>query len=121
MSSRDIAGEALRGAKRKYRTRLRGAYDTAHVVQVACDSMRTLCAFIALIMSASIVGCAAHRKAPSRAIDYFPLAVGNAWTYRTGPRVSEYTNSVTDTRSIDGVTTYAMVIHNTYSFIAKTK
>lgn len=81
--------------------------------------MRMSRQLIAVCLLATIPACTHQNHAGLPRPDYFPLSVGDTWTYRTAPRVSEYTNTVTETRAVNGITTYAMVIHNTYSFIAK--
>lgn len=66
-----------------------------------------------------LAGCATTPSpAPVPKADYFPLAVGDRWTYRMSPGTKVYDAQVTATREIRGVKTYAMAVESTYTFLA---
>lgn len=78
---------------------------------------------VGIILLATVVlaaGCAENspQTLPTKA-DYFPLAVGDTWTYRMSPGTKVYDARVTEKRSIGGVAAYALAVEDTYSFLAE--
>jgi hypothetical protein len=51
--------------------------------------------------------------------NYYPLAIGDQWTYVMAPRRYTYTSQILATRVISGITTYALSIGQSYSYLAK--
>lgn len=72
------------------------------------------------LTSLALTASVAAQKAPAR--DYFPLRVGDTWTYRTTPEPSEFTVKVlSEEKQPDGATLYLLekkagvLVHTWYS------
>ena len=51
--------------------------------------------------------------------DYFPLVVGDSWTYRMAPGTKIYEAKVTASRMVGSTKTYAMAVEETYSYLVE--
>ena len=76
----------------------------------------------AALLSCALFGCAppAHynEKASAPPASYYPLAIGDHWTYRFVPGGKTYDADVTERKVIDGGPTYAVAINSEYSYMA---
>jgi len=62
-------------------------------------------------------GCSKDQRSVIPPGDYYPLAVGDTWTYRMSPGTKLYDAQVTATRTIENTKTYAMAVEDTYSYL----
>ncbi len=51
-------------------------------------------------------------------LNYYPLAVGDHWTYEFVPGGKRYDADVTESKVLNGTTTYAYAIGDSYSYMA---
>lgn len=81
-----------------------------------CYKHSCLFALVFLLFAA---GCSQNSagKHPSQG-DYFPLALGDTWTYRMSPGTKVYEAQVTAQKVIGGINTYALAVEDTYSYLA---
>jgi len=64
-------------------------------------------------------GCAPpHYGQPAPPADYYPMAVGDHWTYRFHPGTKRYDVDITESKVINGATTCAVAIDQDYSYMA---
>src|SRR5579862_782565 len=64
------------------------------------------------------LGCSHDSSFSIPASNYYPLAVGDTWTYRMSPGTKVYDAEVMSSRTIEGTKTYAMAVGDTYSYMA---
>lgn len=77
----------------------------------------------ALLALVPLAGCMSQHyaeQAPAAAATYYPLAVGDHWTYQYAPdpKHTRYDVDVTEMKAIEGVNSYAVAINQTYSYMA---
>jgi hypothetical protein len=73
----------------------------------------------AILTALCPAGCApAHFGVTAPSADYYPLAVGDHWTYGFMPGTKKYDADITQKKTINGVTGYALSIDQEYSFMA---
>jgi hypothetical protein len=84
---------------------------------------RLIVAIVLLIIIAGVLGYGIFASAPYKIPpgNYYPLAVGNQWTYKMIPDGKTYNEDVTQKTAVGDHDAYAVAIDDDYSYMGKLK